>query len=137
MILPSAPPLSPKQASLLRPSKISGESSHRRLTPFQITVYTALCRVPTGCVTTYQHLARSVNCGSSQAVGQALRRNPHAPVIPCHRVVATDRSLGGFGGCRTGAKLDQKRRMLEKEGVRFDARGRVEADCIFDFTTLN
>ena len=66
------------------------------LSDFQRCVYTALCQVPAGKVTTYRDLARSIDCGSSQAVGQALKRNPFAPKVPCHRVVRNDRSLGGF-----------------------------------------
>ena len=93
----------------------------------------ALCHVPTGKVTTYQNLARHVNCGSNQAVGQALRRNPYAPIVPCHRVVATSRSLGGFGGARNGIKLDKKRELLEQEGVGFDDDGNVDEACLFDF----
>jgi methylated-DNA-[protein]-cysteine S-methyltransferase len=88
-------------------------------TPFQRRVYEALCRVPVGKVTTYKHLAAAVGCGSCQAVGQALRRNPHAPAIPCHRVVASDGSLGGFGGCTTGSQIQNKRDLLRLEGVLF------------------
>ncbi|GLC49514.1 hypothetical protein PLESTB_000227500 [Pleodorina starrii] len=52
---------------------------------------------------------------------QALRRNPFAPVVPCHRVVAADLSLGGFSGAWGIAdpKVQRKKRMLEEEGVEF------------------
>lgn len=125
--------LSPKQFALLSDGG-DGENAKPKLTPFQRTVYTVLCQVPSGRVTTYKHLAVAVHCGSSQAVGQALRRNPHAPIVPCHRVVASNRTLGGFGGQIAGAKLDKKRMLLEKEGVRFDSSGRVEESCLFDFS---
>ena len=52
---------------------------------------------------------------SAQAVGQALRRNPFAPDVPCHRVVAADGSLGGYNGAREGAELERKRQLLENE----------------------
>ena len=108
--------------------------SNKSSTDFQKSVYKALCQVPRGKVTTYQSLARAIGCRSNQAVGQALRRNPYAPAVPCHRVVKTDRSLGGFGGQRTGSKIDDKVRLLKKEGVRFDSEGRVDKSCLL--TTL-
>lgn len=59
---------------------------------------------------------------SPRAVGQALRRNPFAPVVPCHRVVAADRYIGGFCGTwgTDEAQVQRKRRMLEEEGVSFE-----------------
>lgn len=110
-------------------------SGKHPVTPFQQRVLQALCHVPTGKVTTYKYLAAHVQCGSQQAVGQALRRNPYAPAVPCHRVVAHARTLGGFGGARNGTKLDKKRKLLEQEGVMFDENdnNRVAQACIFDF----
>lgn len=58
---------------------------------------------------------------------QALRRNPFAPVVPCHRVIAASLELGGFQGS-WGAGCDSvqnKRVMLSDEGVPFDAAGRL------------
>lgn len=107
------------------------------LTPFQRKVYSALCSVPPGQVTTYQNLARAIDCHSNQAVGQALRRNPWGPHVPCHRVVRTDLTLGGFGGTIAGEKIDRKMRMLEKEGVRFQEDGKVDPKCIFQFDSSN
>ena len=94
------------------------------MTPFQKRVYDATKRIPRGKVTTYAALARSIRCGSPRAVGQALKRNPFAPVVPCHRVIASDLTLGGFNGKTSGAQVARKRRLLEAEGVRF-ANGRV------------
>ena len=109
-------------------------SGKHPVTPFQSKVLQALCHVPEGKVTTYKYLAQRVKCGSQQAVGQALRRNPYAPQVPCHRVVSHSRTLGGFGGARNGAKIDKKRQLLENEGVEFDANDNVAPSCIFDFT---
>jgi methylated-DNA-[protein]-cysteine S-methyltransferase len=97
----------------------------KTVTLFQSRVYAALRRVPAGRVLTYGALARLVGCGSAQAVGQALRRNPFAPAVPCHRVIAADLTLGGFQGRRGGAALARKRALLAREGVRFDAAGRL------------
>ncbi len=102
----------------------------KQVTPFQKRVYDALCKIPAGKVATYGSLARRIGCGSAQAVGQALRRNPFAPEVPCHRVVAADGSPGGFDGARAGAKIRKKLTLLEREGVRFDTQGRVLASHI-------
>lgn len=96
--------------------------------PYEKRVWTALCRIPRGCVTTYGLL--STHLGSSpRAVGNALRRNPFAPDVPCHRVVATGMTLGGFKGRwprnGEGITLDEKMRLLRSEGIRFDDKGKV------------
>ena len=89
----------------------------RTPTPFAQRVY-ALCKqIPQGKVTTYKELARALNCNSAQAVGQALLSNPYAPIVPCHRVIATNGSLGGFKGEREGSCLREKQTLLRKEGV--------------------
>jgi methylated-DNA-[protein]-cysteine S-methyltransferase len=81
--------------------------------------------VPPGQVTTYGTLAQALGRGSARAVGQALRRNPYAPEVPCHRVIAADLRLGGFHGAHSGAPLEHKRKLLAAEGVHFDAQGRL------------
>ena len=101
----------------------------QQVTDFQRRVYDAARNIPRGKVTTYGLLAKAIGCGSPRAVGQALARNPFAPVVPCHRVIASDLTLGGFAGKTSGPELARKRRMLEAEGVRF-ANGRVlKSDC--------
>jgi len=90
-----------------------------RVTAFQRRVYAAVARIPRGRVTTYWQLARAIGCGSARAVGQALKRNPFAPTVPCHRVIAADLSLGGFRGRMCGAAVYRKRALLRREGVRF------------------
>lgn len=86
-----------------------------RITPFQRRVYLALLDVPRGETISYGELARRIECRSAQAVGQALRRNPFAPEVPCHRVVAADGSLGGYNGQRTGKEIERKRKLLDNE----------------------
>lgn len=85
------------------------------ITDFQRRVYIELLNVPRGETISYGELARRIGCGSAQAVGQALRRNPFAPDVPCHRVVAADGSLGGYMGERDGEQIEYKRRLLEVE----------------------
>ena len=85
------------------------------ITPFQRRVYMELLNVPAGSTITYGELARRIGCRSAQAVGQALKRNPFAPHVPCHRVVAADGSIGGYFGEREGEMIDRKRKLLNKE----------------------
>ena len=85
------------------------------ITPFQRRVYLELLSVPCGQTVTYGELARRIGCCSAQAVGQALKRNPFAPEVPCHRVVASDGSLGGYLGQRSGKQVERKRELLEIE----------------------
>lgn len=87
------------------------------ITPFQRKVYLALLDVPRGETITYGELARRIGCRSPQAVGQALKRNPFAPAVPCHRVIASDGSLGGFHGQREGDMIDRKRQLLTEENA--------------------
>lgn len=87
------------------------------ITEFQRRVYLELLNVPRGETITYGQLARRIGCGSAQAVGQALRRNPFAPEVPCHRVIAADGSLHGFNGLREGEMLERKRQLLIAEGA--------------------
>ena len=82
-------------------------------TPFQIRVWQALRQVPFGGVISYQVLADSLNMPrSARAVGGALRANPMPIIIPCHRVVATNGSLGGYS-----AGIQYKRLLLSHEQV--------------------
>jgi methylated-DNA-[protein]-cysteine S-methyltransferase len=125
--------LSPQQAILLRTKAVPEKTVVVPLTAFQTKVYTALCRVPKGKVTTYKHLAEAIHIRSSRSIGQALRRNPHAPIIPCHRVVSSNRTLGGFHGHTAGPWLTKKEQLLRDEGVDFDDEGRIDANCIYSF----
>ncbi|MDO8730839.1 MAG: MGMT family protein [Candidatus Omnitrophota bacterium] len=82
-------------------------------TPFQRKVYAALLKIPKGQVRTYAQVARMIGKpNAARAVGQALKRNRWAPAIPCHRVIASDGSLGGYSG---PGGLAAKRRLLRKE----------------------
>ncbi|MCD6532679.1 MAG: MGMT family protein [Deltaproteobacteria bacterium] len=88
---------------------------------FQKAVLLADYAIPHGSVTSYGHLAAHLGKPkASRAVGTALATNPFPILIPCHRVIRSDRTLGGFGG-----GLQMKRALLEAEGVTFDKAGRV------------
>lgn len=102
-------------------------------TPFQKRVYAALSQVPRGRVTTYQLLARRLRCRSCRAVGQALKHNPYAPHVPCHRVIASDLTPGGFMGRHDAGAMRRKMDLLAAEGVAFHAGKLAEPSRIFVF----
>jgi methylated-DNA-[protein]-cysteine S-methyltransferase len=105
----------------------------RPSTAFEEKVYDAVRMVPRGRVTTYALLGKAIGCRSSQAIGQALKRNPCAPGVACHRIIRSDLSIGGFGGEHDGAEIQRKLRLLKEEGVLFKEGMLVEAERLFRF----
>ena len=91
------------------------------------------CHFAVGYEAARDILARHIRCRSSQAVGQALKRNPFAPQVPCHRVVASDLSLGGFAGMRKGKETRRKQAMLADEGVLFKDGRLMDSSRIYRF----
>jgi methylated-DNA-[protein]-cysteine S-methyltransferase len=92
-----------------------------RCSAFQQRVLVAESQIPRGWVSTYGRIARYVgSSGGARAVGRALATNPFPIIIPCHRAVRSDGSLGGYQG-----GLDMKRALLQLEGVEFTSAGRV------------
>lgn len=85
---------------------------------FAEKVYSLCTKIPPGKVTTYKEIAQALNTKGYQAIGQAMRCNPYAPHVPCHRVIASDGSLGGFKGKKKGKEIKEKIKLLEKEGVK-------------------
>jgi O-6-methylguanine DNA methyltransferase len=84
-----------------------------RGTDFQRACWRALLAIPYGETRTYADIARAVGKPTAfRAVGMANNRNPVAIVVPCHRVIASDGTLCGYGG-----GLDVKRKLLELEGA--------------------
>ncbi len=81
--------------------------------PFQRAVLTAIAKIPFGETRSYGWVARAIGKpGAARAVGQALHTNPIPIIIPCHRIVASDGSLGGYGG-----GVPMKIKLLRLEGV--------------------
>jgi methylated-DNA-[protein]-cysteine S-methyltransferase len=86
-------------------------------TPFQAKIWAGLRRIPAGRTMTYGELAAAAGRpGAARAAGGAVGKNPVAIIIPCHRIVGSDRRLTGFGG-----GLVRKRWLLEHEGAAFRA----------------
>lgn len=95
--------------------------SSTEITEFQRKVYMELLNVSRGSTISYSELGLRIGCKSAQAIGQALKRNPFAPHVPCHRVVAKDGSIGGFMGKRQGETIDKKKALLMSEtGKKWD-----------------
>ncbi|GAA5975455.1 hypothetical protein JCM10908_005168 [Rhodotorula pacifica] len=137
-------PLSKAERDAFRRPKTSG-----KVTGFQWRLYDLLLTIPAGRVTTYGQLATLLS-SSARAVGSALRENPFAPYVPCHRIIASTLYIGGFGGewlptvtsttttitsdakkatkkgserPQDGSRTNEKLELLRREGVRFDSKG--------------
>lgn len=94
---------------------------------FQRRVLTLTRMIPRGKVSTYGGLAEKLGMPkAARAVGTALATNPFPLVIPCHRVIRSDGSLGGYGG-----GLEMKKALLRMEGVEFESKDRVFSKCFW------
>ena len=91
------------------------DNDMRKPTKFEQKVYSTISRIPKGKVMTYGQLAKVLK-SSPRAVGQALKRNPFAPKVPCHRVIKSDGTLGGYDG---KMKSGKKVLLLKSEGIIF------------------
>ena len=111
--------------------KWSKEDVIRRLsrkTEFEKAVLVATFEIPRGKVTTYKRIAERVGKPRAyRAVGNALHKNPLAPVIPCHRVVRSDGNLAG-----QREEIEARRRLLVEEGIPLDGdRVRLNKGILF------
>ena len=86
-------------------------------------IYRKLLEVPSGYVTTYGDLAKAINLKNGQrVVGQIMKNNPFPVIVPCHRVVKSDGTVGGYA-----YGSERKKHMLAKEGLE------INDDKILDF----
>ena len=86
-------------------------------------IYQKLLQVPSGYVTTYGELAKAINLKNGQrVVGQIMKKNPFPVIVPCHRVVKSDGTIGGYA---YGTEI--KKNMLTKEGLK------INSNKILDF----
>ena len=84
-------------------------------TKFQLKVWSYLKKIPRGNVKTYSQIAKDIGKPSAvRAVANAIGKNPYPTKIPCHRVIRSDGSLGGYSG---KGGIQQKRRLLRSEKV--------------------
>ena len=90
---------------------------------FNEKVWSALKEIPRGKITTYKEIAKRVGSKKAfRAVGNACNKNPHSPKVPCHRVVSSNGSIGGYAH-----GLRAKKKLLAKEGIE------IVDGKIFDF----
>ena len=82
---------------------------------FNNKVWQLTQKIPKGKITTYNIVAKKLNSKAYRAVGQALKKNPNAPEVPCHRVVASDGSIYGYKGIKNNK---EKINLLKKEGIK-------------------
>ena len=84
-------------------------------TKFQVKVWKYLKTIPKGKVNTYKQVAIGINRPkAARAVANACGKNPYAPKVPCHRVISSNGSLGGYSG-KGGIKT--KKKLLKSEGI--------------------
>ena len=87
-------------------------------TEFQIKVWKEIAKIPLGETRSYKEIATAIGSpNSSRAVANACGKNPYPIKIPCHRVVKSDGSIGGYSG--TGG-IERKKELLAKENNRYD-----------------
>ena len=102
--------------------------SEKQALSFKERVYAATKDIPKGYVTTYGAIARRIDSPDAvRAVGTALRLNPTPIVIPCHRVIKADLSLGKY----YGANAVIKQELLQNEGVMFTPTGKVRREHLW------
>ncbi|KAK3289511.1 hypothetical protein CYMTET_3066 [Cymbomonas tetramitiformis] len=105
-------------------------------TAFERSVYSVCSHIPEGKVSTYGLVAKALG-SSARAVGQALKRNPYAPIVPCHRVITSSLTIGGFhGACsHSSPEIQRKKELLEKEGITF-TEGKTDSKNVLDIASL-
>lgn len=86
----------------------------------QSKVYNLLRQIPQGRVTTYKGMAQALHTKAYRAIGQILKKNPDAPIVPCHRVVKSDGTIGGYMGEASSVSCKRKKKILMGEGIEFD-----------------
>ena len=92
-------------------------------------VYKKLLEVPKGRVTTYAELAKAVGLENGQrAIGRIMNKNPYPVIVPCHRVILSNKKVGGYAWGE-----DVKTRMLAKEGVKIKNGKILQSDIIYRF----
>lgn len=100
------------------------------MTAFSEKIYDLLKQIPKGKVTTYKIIAEKLDSKAYQAIGQALKRNPNAPEVPCHRVVRTNGSIGGYSGSTSSQVTAKKIHLLSLEGVKVKDNQIIDLDEI-------
>ncbi|PLW79826.1 cysteine methyltransferase [Candidatus Woesearchaeota archaeon] len=92
-------------------------------------VFLNVKKIPKGKVITYKELAHSVGIRAYRLIGKILQKNPSSYLvkgnIPCHRIIKSDGTIGGFFGEISGESIQIKKELLESEGIRFDENNKI------------
>ena len=80
---------------------------------FNKRCYQKLALIPKGMISTYAEIAKSLDSNAYRAVGNAMAKNPHPIDVPCHRIIKSDGTLGGYA-----LGISKKIQLLKKEGIK-------------------
>jgi len=80
---------------------------------FNKRCYQKLVLIPKGMISTYTEIAKSLDSNAYRAVGNAMAKNPHPIAVPCHRIIKSDGTLGGYA-----LGISKKIQLLKKEGIK-------------------
>ena len=80
---------------------------------FNKRCYQKLALIPKGMISTYAEIAKSLDSNAYRAVGNAMAKNPHPVAVPCHRIIKSDGTLGGYA-----LGISKKIQLLKKEGIK-------------------
>ncbi len=112
---------------MIRGFYFGGNFGYDLIMNFNQRVYKVVEKIPKGKVMTYKQVAEKLNSKAYRVVGQALKNNPNPPIIPCHRVIRSDGSVGGFFGDTEGKMAEEKIKLLESEEVKI-VNGKIADD---------
>ncbi|MDD4106668.1 MAG: MGMT family protein [Candidatus Shapirobacteria bacterium] len=96
---------------------------------FKQDVYDVVRKIPIGKVMTYKRVGEKLGSKAYQAIGQVLKNNPDPKNIPCHRVIKSNREIGGYFGHTGDIIAKKKENLLKIEGVRI-VNGKVDINCV-------
>lgn len=96
---------------------------------FRQDIYEIVKQIPKGKVITYKQIGKLLNSKAYQAIGQALKNNPNPKIIPCHRVIKSNRDIGGYFGHINDMTSNKKIGLLLSEGVKIE-NGKVNKNCV-------
>ena len=98
---------------MIMENKKRGQPKNNKMKSFNEKIWELAKKIPKGKVTTYKALAEKLGTKAYRAVGNAINKNPYAPMVPCHRVVNSDGTVGGFA-----SGPENKIKLLKKEGIK-------------------
>jgi methylated-DNA-[protein]-cysteine S-methyltransferase len=86
---------------------------NKKITKFENSVYKTIKKIPLGRISTYKDIALHLKTKGYRAIGNALNKNPFAPIVPCHRIIRSNGEVGGFA-----SGTNNKIKILKKEGIK-------------------